>query len=69
MQFLASTSQTGVISSVLDFMQLEELSDMADIALATNLNSKLFKMAIAKAFLGKYLNRVDRGVFFMCYED
>lgn len=42
---------------------------MAEIGLATILNSKLFKVAIVKAIMGKYLNKVDRSMFFLFYED
>ena len=42
---------------------------MADIALTANSNSKLFRVAIVKAIMGKYLNKVDRSVFFLFYED
>ena len=42
---------------------------MAEIGLVASSNSKLFKIAIVKAIMGKYLNKVDRSVFFLFYED
>jgi len=40
---------------------------MAGIGLGANSNSKLFKVAIVKTIMGKYLNKVDRSVFFLFY--
>ena len=42
---------------------------MAEVGLSSRSESVLFRVAIGKAFTAQYLNRVDRSVFFMFYED
>jgi hypothetical protein len=63
------TNHTALVTATLDFLGLEELTAMAEVDLAASLDSRLFKVATAKAFMGNYLNRVDRGVFFTFYDD
>ena len=69
MLYLHSTSQLAIINTTLSFLDLDDLTNMTEIAMEHHLNSNLFRVAIVKALMGKYLNKVDRSVFFLFYED
>jgi hypothetical protein len=45
------------------------VSALGEVGLRCGVETALFRVALARAFMGKYLNRVDRTVFFIFYED
>lgn len=66
---LSKVNALRIIEGVLDFLDLDEMTAMGELALRCGGRNKLFEVALAKSFMGKYLNRVDRSVFFVFYED
>lgn len=69
MVMLAVTTQLPIISCTLEFLDEDELVTLAELAICYKLTSQFFMVAVAKAFMKKYLNKVDRGIFFVFYED
>lgn len=66
---LETTNTLTIIEGVLDFLDLEEIISIGELVLSCGVKTKFFMVALARAFMGKYLNRVDRSVFFVFYED
>lgn len=58
-----------MITTFLNFLDPEELAVVAEVGLAGHRTQKFYRIAVAKMFMSCYLNRVDRSIFFLFYEN
>ncbi len=58
-----------MITTFLNFLDPEELSAIAEVGLVGKKTEKFYRIAIAKMFTSCYLNKVDRSIFFLFYEE
>jgi hypothetical protein len=65
---LASTTSLPIINLTLSFLGEEELQVIGEMGVR-GCSGLFFRVAMGRLLLARYLNRVDRGVFFVFYED
>lgn len=67
--YLIYCSNVYIITTFMSFLDSNELQEIVDAALKANRSETFFRVAVAKHFVSSYLNRVDRSIFFLFYEE
>lgn len=68
-QFLIQNSGISLQGCFISFVDPHLLGYVAELALLQGRPEPFFRLAAAHAFMHTYINRVDRSLFFLLYED